>query len=131
MGLESILDDVLAHGKGYTVIAGSFRPNGASAVDNSLNDGTGFSVARFDVGEFRITMDETWPAYVVGPICQVEIAGVTDSSFEITAKAIAQSDDPHTFDIIHLAAGVGAEIADAATSRIHFLIVARKTDVLT
>ena len=127
MALSSILDKVMAHGKGYVELSGSFRPNGTSAVDNDLNTGTGFSVTRFDVGEFRITLEETWPELVCATF-QVQVSSVTDSSIEIT-NTVDVTSSPATIDIIHLAAGVGADIADGAGNRIHFRLTLRQTDV--
>lgn len=35
--------------------AGRFRPNGSSAIDNTLNEGVGYSVAWVSTGLFRVT----------------------------------------------------------------------------
>lgn len=40
---------------GIVLSAGRFRPNGGSAIDNSLNEGVGFTAARISAGLFRLT----------------------------------------------------------------------------
>lgn len=46
--------------KGTYIVAGSFAPNGTSAVDNTSNNPTGkFTVARTGPGVFTVTLTET------------------------------------------------------------------------
>ncbi len=42
-------------------LPGSFAPNGVLAIDNSLNKGKGFSVARTGVGIYTVTLEDGYP----------------------------------------------------------------------
>ena len=48
---------VRAIGKGRVMVAGSFVPNGSSAIDNTKNQGKGWSVAYTSTGLYTITFD--------------------------------------------------------------------------
>jgi hypothetical protein len=39
------------------VVAGAFKPNGASAIDNAVNVGTGWTVSRTGAGAYTILID--------------------------------------------------------------------------
>jgi hypothetical protein len=44
------------YGANRVIVAGRFRPNAGSAVDNTLNKGVGFTVARTGAGAFTVTI---------------------------------------------------------------------------
>lgn len=64
MPVSSVLHLVEALGTGYTVIAGSFSPNGSSAVSSASVKGAGFTVARTSAGLFTVTFRDNFPALV-------------------------------------------------------------------
>jgi hypothetical protein len=59
--MNRLLSDLLTLGKRRVVIAGSFAPNGTSAVDQTSIKGKGVaSVARTSQGLFTITLNDVW-----------------------------------------------------------------------
>lgn len=111
-------DELQILGREKKVIAGSFRPNGASAVDNTLNTGKGFSVARTGVGAFTITLEDkytgldaaSWEVQLNAAADWVIVRGATDVS---GARTIA---------ITHRTGGAAADIASNANNRIGFVL---------
>ena len=47
-------------GKGRLLCEGAFRPNGNGAIDNTLNKGVGFTVARTNVGIYTVTLTDPY-----------------------------------------------------------------------
>lgn len=47
-------------GRNKTTICGSFVPNGASAIDNTLNNGKGFTVAYTSTGVYTVTFSDAY-----------------------------------------------------------------------
>lgn len=47
-------------GRKKRLIAGSFKPNGSSAIDNSLNTGVGFTVAYTTTGTYTVTFTDKY-----------------------------------------------------------------------
>ncbi len=69
-------------------IAGRFFTNNAGAVDNTLNQGRGFSVARTGTGEFTITFDEKFQHLIAMTNGMQEEAGtLTHLQFEVYTPA--------------------------------------------
>ena len=97
-------------------LSGSFAPNGTGAVDNTQNNGRGFTVARSGVGTFVITLDAK---FVRLRSCglTVQLATPANTFAQLTGETVATT---QTITITTLTAGAAADIAAAAGNRIHF-----------
>lgn len=49
-------------GRQKVTVCGSFKPNGSSAIDNSLNKGKGFTVAYTSTGVYTVTFSDAYGA---------------------------------------------------------------------
>lgn len=47
-------------GRNKVTVCGSFKPNGASAIDNTLNTGKGFTVAYTATGRYTVTFSDAY-----------------------------------------------------------------------
>jgi len=63
---EKIFFDVQALNPHVKIIAGTFKPNGTSAIDNTVNAGAGWTVASTAVGKYVITLDDKYPGLLSG-----------------------------------------------------------------
>ncbi len=94
-------------GEGRVRIGGRFRPNGASAIDNTLNEGSaGWTVAFTSTGLFTVTLEDVWN-YAFDKSLSFEMASATDvvpqwGAIDLTAR---------TLQIRSLAAAVLTNIA--------------------
>ena len=107
------------------VISGSFAPNGASAISSSSVLGAGFTVARSGVGEYTITLNDSWVA-VDSATATLQMAAATDLLLQWGAIDVV------TAKTLVLRAQAGAtptEIAANAANRVHFELVLRNTTV--
>lgn len=106
-------------GREKKVIAGSFRPNGSSAIDNTLNKGSGFTVARTGAGVFTITLTDkyialdsgTFQLFLGTPAAQVLCGGAFDV---VSGKTVT---------VTNFTAGAAADIASNAANWIQFVLV--------
>jgi len=110
-------------GKNDWLLAGSFRPNGTSAVDNSLNssikgDGArcGFTVARTDVGLFTITFQDN--ATFASLVFQVTGA-VPLVAIPVARNVVAGSAPTMTIQLYDMAGAV-ADLASATNNSVRF-----------
>ncbi len=118
------LNDVQALGKARVVLTGSFRPNGTGAVDNTLNTGFGFTVARTGVGTFTITLADKWPVLQSAQF-QLQLATAVSGDVCMGAVDVASAG---TIAITYLADNDAApsaagDIASNASNRIFFTLV--------
>lgn len=121
------LDDVQALGKKYTIVSGSFAPNGSSAVSSASNKGIGWSVVRTSTGLFTITLQDSWVALLSAK----------------SALQLATGDDKYlqfgTIDVVtnktvqirvwDASAAAVADISADANNRIHFELTLSNTQV--
>lgn len=117
-------DDVQILGKGRKLIAGSFLPNGAGAiaVDPLWN---GFTVARTGVGQYTITLADSYAALVSAkPSLQMNAA--TDLKLQWGAIDVVTA---KTLVLNALAVATPTEIASNANNRIFFELTLRNTTV--
>ena len=120
-----IFDDVQLLGKKRVLIAGSFRPNGTSAVDNDLNTGIGYSVVRDDVGDFTITLEDAFVAIDSAQI-SLGLAAPGDSAVHFGDIDVVTA---RTLIVNVLTAGSSADLADDVDTRVHFLLVLKNTNI--
>lgn len=115
---------VLTRNREPVVIEGSFAPNGAGAVDNTSNEGVGFSVARSGVGVFTVTFKETFFALISHQL-GLQLNALADSDLQLGAVSLSGK----TAVINVKTAGVAADIAANANNRIHFKFTFRNNTV--
>jgi len=115
-----------ALGREYKVIAGSFRPNGSSAVSNTTNTGVGFSVARTGVGAFTITLTDKYVS-LIGAEFQLALA-TPAAAHDICIGAVDVS-SAKTIAFVHYSAGAAADIASDAANRIYFTLTLSNSSV--
>ena len=121
--MASMQFPLFALAREYVLVAGSFCPNGNSAVASSSVRGSGFSVARSDTGTFTVTFTDAYPELVaMVPGLQLNSADDKDLQFG------AYSSTNKTLVIrVWDYSGTGAADIDAnANNRISFVCVFRK-----
>lgn len=114
-------------GQGEITIVGRFRPNGSSAVDNSLNVGLyPFVVTRTGVGAFELQLKNAETSY------QVKVWGgwVQDSTpngdyVQPTSETIA-TDGKVNIQVLD-ATGAAVDLASSATTFIQVFVVLKNT----
>jgi hypothetical protein len=114
-------DFIQGLGKGVKVIAGSFAPNGSSAVDAASVKGKGFSVARTSAGLFTITLQDAYTA-LLGADAVLQLAAAADQFVQIGAVDVvtAKTIQIRVWDISDAAV---ADVAANANNRINFVFV--------
>ena len=122
---EKIFYDVQALNPHVKIIAGSFCPNGSSAVDNDSNTGTGFTVARSGTGSFTVTLDAIYPG-LLSAQCSIALTAVADSKVQFGAIDVASG---KTVVINVVTTASAADIAANANNRIHFCLFLRNTSL--
>ena len=122
---EKIFFDMQALNPHVKIIAGSFKPNGSSAVDNTANTGAGWTVARGGVGIFTVTLGDTYPG-ILSATCSVALSAVADTKVQFGAIDVASA---KTLVINVITTASAADIAANAANRIHFCLVLRNTDM--
>lgn len=118
-------DFVQTLGKGRVVISGSFRPNGSSAIDNTLNTGSGFTVAYTTTGVYTITLSDSYVA-LVSAQATIAMNAATDLVPQWGAIDVVTA---KTLVLRANAAATPTDIASNADNRIHFTLVLRNTTV--
>jgi len=113
--------------KGATVIAGSFRPNGAGAIDNTLNRGSkGWSVARTNVGQYTITLEDGFPS-LAAVIGMTQLNAAADGN--IQGRGAFDVTTAKTFVLENLAGAAPTEIVSNANNWVHFVAVLKNSEI--
>ena len=130
---------VKSRSPGVCMIAGRFRPNGSSAVDNTLNQGDGFSVARSGAGAFTLTITGKWTK-LLALECQVWGNALTAGSVvqvvgAISLTATSSGLTVATIPIVHSLNAAGtfaaADIASNANAWLSFVAFVSDTSELS
>lgn len=100
------------------VIAGSFAPNGTSAVAASSREGCGFTVARTSAGLFTITLADKFTA-LISATATAQLTTAADIVAQIGPVDLSAK----TVQIRTLAVAVETDVAAAAGNRINFVLV--------
>lgn len=123
-------DLVKTLGKGYVILSGRFRPNGNGTIDNTLNKGRGWTVARTGVGEYTVTLQDGYvDAIAIVPGVQVnallkgcvQLTGAVDVTTAKTFKIQYQEESAGAL--------AAAEIASNANNWVHFTAILRNSQV--
>ncbi len=118
-------DKLWALGNDRVEIAGRFRPNGTGAVDNALNKGLGFTVARTGVGAFLLTLQDRYND-LEHSHADVMLAAVADLRGQIGAVEVQTAG---TVEINILAGAVPTDIADDPDNWVTFKLRLKNTNV--
>lgn len=111
-------------GKNRVVLAGSFAPNGSSAISAASVRGRGFTVAYTSTGLYTITLNDVW-AQCDAAIATLQLATADDKFVTIGAIDLAAKTVQITaWDI---SGGAKADIAADTNNRINFVLVLRNS----
>jgi len=119
---EKIFFDVQALNPHVKIIAGTFKPNGTSAIDNTVNKGAGWTVARTAVGKFIVTLDSVYPGLLSAQV-SLQHNGAGDKKVHWGAIDIAAK----TLEIFSITTASAADLAAHAQNHVHFVLFLRNT----
>ena len=121
---EKIFFGVQALNPHVKIIAGTFKPNGSSAIDNANNKGAGWTVARTGTGKYVITLDDKYPGLLSGQV-SLQHNGAGDKKVHWGAIDIAAK----TLEIFSITTASAADLAAHAQNHVHFTLILRNTDM--
>jgi len=114
---DRIFYDVQSLNPNAKVIAGSFLPNGSSAIANTSNTGQGFTVAYTSTGKYTITLTDKFNSLLSGQLT-LAMTAVSGNSLEwgaidvSSAKTLVINNVTHT----HVTAVTAGTAGDAVTN---------------
>lgn len=95
--------------RGVKVVQGMFKPNGAGSIDNTVNVGLGFTVARSDVGLYTVTIDGAYYKQVGGQAFLIRAASPAGGfTLRQTGRATSSTTTGTTTVALQYEAGDGA-----------------------
>ena len=118
----NIFFDAQALNPGVKIVAGTFKPNGTGAVDNTVNKGAGWTVARTAVGKFIVTLDSVYPGLLSAQV-SLQHNGAGDKKVHWGAIDIAAK----TLEIFSITTASAADLAAHAQNHVHFVLFLRNT----
>ena len=121
---EKIFFDVQALNPHVKIIAGTFKPNGSSAIDNTANKGAGWTVARTGTGEYTVTLDDVYPGLLSAQV-SLQHNGAGDKKVHWGAIDLAAK----TLKIFSITTASAADLAAHAQNHVHFTLMLRNTDM--
>ena len=122
--MASMIFPMSALHRGYVTVAGSFAPNGVSAVAAGSNEGVGFSVARTSTGLFTITFDRIYPE-LVGAMATLQLHTAADKFVQVGDYVKASKTiQIRVWDVSDTAV---ADVAVSAYNRINFCFTFKYT----
>lgn len=117
--------------RGLKIISGSFNPNGAGAVDNSLNKGIGYSVARSAQGKFVITLQDAYVSCIsVTAIVALGTVDATQFKFIVVGPVDVAGTKTIELNVMDVNAVALSDIAFDAANKIHFNLVLSNSTVV-
>jgi hypothetical protein len=111
--------------RGVVVIAGSFAPNGSSAVAASSRKGRGFSVARSSAGLFVITLAKKYNDLLAGT-ATLQLAS-SDDKFAAQLGAVDMSARTVEIRVRDLSDAALADVSANAGNRVNFVLYLSNT----
>lgn len=117
---------VKSRGRERVTIEGSFAPAGTGAVTSVK--GTGFTVARTDVGEFTVTLDEAFADYDAA-WCSLQLNAPGDQIAHIKGAIDVVTAKTFKIGVWDISDAAAADIAANANNRVHFGITVKNTSV--
>lgn len=119
--------DPQAKNIGTVMVGGSFAPNGASAIDNTLNQGSGWSVARTGTGQYTITLQDSY-VNVYAANASLQLSAPDDKSMQWGAIDVVNA-KTLVLTVWDNSAAAPADVAANASNRVHFMIHMKNTTV--
>ena len=114
--------------KELKLIDGSFCPNGTSAVNNALNTGIGFTVARTSTGLFTITLQDNYVSlHSVTASLQLETA--SDKIVQVGTTAVSTTAKTIQLRIWDISDAAVADVSYDANNRVNFQAVLKNSTV--
>ena len=109
------------------IIAGSFTPNGSSAIVEANNTGNGYSVAYTSTGLYTITLDDVYSSIISATVSLAQ-ATTGDQILALGEIDVASAKTVlvRNWDI---SGGAIADLAADADTRIHFVLVLKNSSV--
>lgn len=112
---------------GVVTLAGSFAPNGSSAVSSASNLGHGWSVVRTSTGLFTITLEDSYVS-LLSLTASLQLATADDKMVQVGSCDVssAKTVQIRVWDISSAAV---ADVAADANNRIHFVLHLKNSTV--
>ena len=113
------------------IIAGTFKPNGSSAISNDANVGTGFTVERTGTGQYTVTLDESYPG-LISAQATAALNSAAATFMQITGAHDVTTNKTIVFTALSTsstAAPVATDIAAHAHNHVHFVLLLRNTSL--
>lgn len=111
--------------RGLVCIMGAFKPNGASAIDNTVNKGLGFTAARTAAGDYTLTLSDPL-VEIISATLSLQL-GSGDVDQHISSNAITPSAGTITMTVMNGA--TPQDVAAHANNWIHFCVWGYRTQV--
>jgi hypothetical protein len=106
-------------------VAGSFAPNGSSAVAATSNRGTGFTVARTGTGQFTVTFTAEHYYQLVSATATLQLASAADTFLVVGTYTAPTATANGTLVITAMDNSAGtisaADVSANANNRINFV----------
>ncbi len=118
------LNDLRSDGRAPLLIAGSFAPNGSSAVSAASNKGTGWSVARTGAGTFRVTFTYSSPV-VLSAQAHLQLSTPDDKLAQVKALTSTYID----IVVWDKSGAAATDVSAAAGNRINFLVMLQNVNI--
>ncbi len=106
-------------GRKRRLISGSFVPNGSSAIDNTANTGSGFTVAYTSTGLYTITFKDKYAKRLYADAALEQGTRTQD----VEVKAVDAPNGVMTINGFSRGGTTLADITAAAGTRINFVVV--------
>ena len=127
MSNELLRMDVGTRQRGVVIIAGSFAPNGSSAVSSASVLGKGFTVARSNTGVFTITLTSKY-ARCLSATASLALSTPGDQVLQWGAIDVASA-KTLVLNVWDISGAAVADISANAANRIHFCLVLQNSTV--
>jgi hypothetical protein len=117
---------VRSFGAEQLIGTGRFRPNGASAIDNTLNTGSLkglFTVTRQSAGLYRVAFALAGFKFPTQPVILLDLSVDAIANYSHLVRIGDWDNTNRRFDIQSHRAGVAQEIAASASNWVHFAIL--------
>ena len=113
--------------KELVILAGSFAPNGSSAVSAASNKGTGWSVAWTSTGLFTITLADSYPS-LISATASLQLTSGDDKFLQFGAIDVlsAKTLQIRVWDVSGTAV---SDVAADAGNRINFTLILKNSSV--
>lgn len=115
------------YGYGVKIVAGSFAPNGSSAVASTSVKGQGFTVAHSATGVFDVTLNTKYRAVLAGVAC-AQVNAATDVGMQLRGACDVTAATPKV-QLANCPGGSDADISANANNRVHFVLLLASSDL--